>query len=149
MAREFYSPLLPKNFSFYNAFEKIERHDNPFDPTENTEISTEILQDKELQEFVNKVSGNDDFIEEEDYDMEEYQKLSIGDLSRKIDVSFGKIKNLIDMIEKDGYKQFDREDEKVSLDEADCKILENLLTEKDKFEGSWKELLNIYFKGEK
>ncbi|MBE3601287.1 FtsK/SpoIIIE domain-containing protein [Streptococcus agalactiae] len=149
VAREFYSPLLPKNFSFYNAFEKIERHDNPFDPTENTEISTEILQDKELQEFVNKVSGNDDFIEEEDYDMEEYQKLSIGDLSRKIDVSFGKIKNLIDMIEKDGYKEFDREDEKVSLDEADCKILENLLTEKDKFEGSWKELLNIYFKGEK
>ncbi len=149
VAREFYSPLLPKNFSFYNAFEKIERHDNPFDPTENTEISTEILQDKELQEFVNKFSGNDDFIEEEDYDMEEYQKLSIGDLSRKIDVSFGKIKNLIDMIEKDGYKQFDREDEKVSLDEADCKILENLLTEKDKFEGSWKELLNIYFKGEK
>lgn len=149
VAREFYSPILPKNFSFYNAFEKIERHDNPFDPTENTEISTEILQDKELQEFVNKVSGNDDFIEEEDYDMEEYQKLSIGDLSRKIDVSFGKIKNLIDMIEKDGYKQFDREDEKVSLDEADCKILENLLTEKDKFEGSWKELLNIYFKGEK
>lgn len=149
VAREFYSPLLPKNFSFYDAFEKIERHDNPFDPAENTEISTEILQDKELQEFVNKVSGNDDFIEGEESDMEEYQKLSIGELFRKVNVSFGKIKNLIDMIEKDGYKQFDREDEKVSLDEADCKILEKLLIEKAKFEGSWKELLSIYFKGEK
>lgn len=149
VAREFYSPLLPKNFSFYDAFEKIERHDNPFDPTENTEISTEILQDKELKEFVNKVTGNDDFIEEEESDMEEYQKLSIGELSRKVNVSFGKIKNLIDLIEKEGYKQFDREEEKVSLDEADCKILEKLLIEKAKFEGSWKELLSIYFKGEK
>ncbi|MSU87139.1 cell division protein FtsK [Streptococcus dysgalactiae subsp. dysgalactiae] len=149
VAREFYSPLLPKNFSFYDEFEKIERHENPFDPIENTEISSDILENKELQEFVNKMSENEkSYNSEEDFEMEEEIKLSIGDLSRKIDMSFGKIKNLIDMIEKDEYKTFDREDDKIVLDEGDCIILENLLFEKETFDGSWKELLRLYFKGE-
>ncbi|MCC9938329.1 cell division protein FtsK, partial [Streptococcus agalactiae] len=100
VAREFYSPLLPKNFSFYDAFEKINRHENPFDPTENQEVSKAILKDESLREFVEKTSENEllkgsvgfDF----DDEMEEMENMSIGDLAKKTGFSFGKIKNLID-----------------------------------------------------
>lgn len=74
--------------------------------------------------------------------------MSIGDLAKKTGFSFGKIKNLIDMIEKDGYMTFNREDERVVLTDSDAVILNSLLTQKDKFDGSWKELLLNYFKGE-
>lgn len=152
VAREFYSPLLPKNFSFYDAFEKINRHKNPFDPTENQEVSKAILKDESLREFVEKTSDNElpkgsvgfDF----DDEMEEMENMSIGDLAKKTGFSFGKIKNLIDMIEKDNYMTFSREDEKVVLNDSDAVVLESLLTQKDEFEGSWKELLLNYFKGE-
>ncbi|HGA1392302.1 TPA: cell division protein FtsK [Streptococcus agalactiae] len=152
VAREFYSPLLPKNFSFYDAFEKINRHENPFDPTENQEVSKAILKDESLREFVEKTSENEllkgsvgfDF----DDEMEEMENMSIGDLAKKTGFSFGKIKNLIDMIEKDNYMTFSREDEKVVLNDSDAVVLESLLTQKDEFEGSWKELLLNYFKGE-
>lgn len=59
VAREFYSPLLPKNFSFYDAFEKINRHENPFDPAENQEVSKAILKDESLREFVEKTSDSE------------------------------------------------------------------------------------------
>ena len=48
VAREFYSPNLTKGFEFYDYFEQLERHDNYFDPTENTEVSVDIVNDKEL-----------------------------------------------------------------------------------------------------
>lgn len=74
--------------------------------------------------------------------------MSIGDLAKKIGFSFSKIKNLIDMIEKDGYMTFNREDEKIVLNESDAVVLESLLIQKEDFEGSWKELLSMYFMGE-
>lgn len=83
-----------------------------------------------------------------DDEMEEMENMSIGDLAKKTGFSFGKIKNLIDMIEKDNYMTFSREDEKVVLNDSDAVVLESLLTQKDEFEGSWKELLLNYFKGE-
>ncbi|PIA85355.1 FtsK/SpoIIIE domain-containing protein [Streptococcus parauberis] len=151
VAREFYSPLLPKNFSFYDAFEKINRHDNPFDPTENQEVSKEILEDESLREFVKttsenkltKASDGSNFVVE----MEEVENMSIADLVKKTGFSFSKIKNLIDMIEKDDYMTFNREDERIVLNDYEAVILESLLTQKDEFEGSWKELLLSYFRG--
>ncbi|HEP3126684.1 TPA: cell division protein FtsK [Streptococcus pyogenes] len=152
VAREFYAPLLTKKFSFYDEFAKISRHDNPFDPLENTLVSKDIISDESLRKFVEKTSDNElpkgsigfDFEEE----MEEINHMSIGDLAKKTGFSFGKIKNLIDMIEKDGYMTFNREDERVVLTDSDAVILNSLLTQKDKFDGSWKELLLNYFKGE-
>ena len=46
VAREFYSPLLEKKFSFYDEYEKIERRENPFNPLENPEV---VLSEEEKQ----------------------------------------------------------------------------------------------------
>ena len=73
--------------------------------------------------------------------------MSIADLVKKTGFSFSKIKNLIDMIEKDDYMTFNREDERIVLNDYEAVILESLLTQKDEFEGSWKELLSSYFRG--
>ncbi len=51
------------------------------------------------------------------------------------------------MIEKDDYMTFNREDERIVLNDYEAVILESLLTQKDEFEGSWKELLLSYFRG--
>lgn len=38
VAREFYSPLLSKEFSFFDEYDKIQRRENPFNPLENPEL---------------------------------------------------------------------------------------------------------------
>ena len=56
VAREFYSPLLPKRFSFHDEFSRISRHENHFDPTENNQVSTDIIHDEDLLQFAESVS---------------------------------------------------------------------------------------------
>lgn len=147
VAREFYSPLLTKQFSFYDEFAKLSRHENPFDPTENTLVSKDIISDESLREFAEGVSQGE--IPDIGGFMDDNQEetMSLGDLVKTSGFTFGKIKNVIDMIEKDNYMTFTRVEDKIVLSEADTVVLVSLLTQKDNFEGSWKDLLSQYFTG--
>ncbi|HEL0663248.1 cell division protein FtsK [Streptococcus equi subsp. zooepidemicus] len=150
VAREFYAPLLTKKFSFYDEFAKLSRHENPFDPAENTLVSQDIVSDAVLRKFVEDVSVGelsniDDVVN--DVREEVVETMGLGDLAKASGFTFGKIKNVIDMIEKDNYMTFARLEDKVVLSEADAVVLVNLLTQKESFEGSWKELLSQYFTG--
>lgn len=147
VAREFYSPLLTKQFSFYDEFAKLSRHENPFDPTENTLVSKDIISDESLREFAEGVSQGE--MPDIDGFMDDNQEetMSLGDLVKTSGFTFGKIKNVIDMIEKDNYMTFTRVEDKIVLSEADTVVLVSLLTQKDNFEGSWKDLLSQYFTG--
>ena len=70
---------------------------------------------------------------------------TIGDFSKSIGKSFGQVKNVIDVIEKGGFKEFRRDNGKVVLSEEDCLLLEGLFDSFEAFDGTWKEMIDIHF----
>lgn len=143
VAREFYSPLLPKNFSFFDEFEKIERHDNPFDPRENQEISSDLVNDEGLNDFIEQAKSGGLALTDDDDD-----RVSIAEFASRIDSKPATVRFLIGEIEKGGYKIFERVNGKHSLSIEDCLLLEGLLAQKETFDGTWKELLGLHFEME-
>ena len=154
VAREFYSPLLEKKFSFYDEYEKIERRDNPFNPLENpdavlSEEEKENLQaEMEAQEELQKgevKKASPDLIQEL---MSSKQKESGNDLvrtfafSKEIGVSAGSMKNLVDKL--DGILEFEKEDNVVYLNEIQRNIIKDLFELKQNTTQNWSEILEDF-----
>ena len=154
VAREFYSPLLEKKFSFYDEYEKIERRDNPFNPLENpdavlSEEEKENLQaEMEAQEELQKgevKKASPELIQEL---MSSKQKESGNDLvrtfafSKEIGVSAGSMKNLVDKL--DGILEFEKEDNVVYLNEVQRNIIKDLFELKQNTSQNWSEILEDF-----
>ncbi|OFR42562.1 FtsK/SpoIIIE domain-containing protein [Streptococcus sp. HMSC062H02] len=154
VAREFYSPLLEKKFSFYDEYEKIERRDNPFNPLENpdavlSEEEKENLQaEMEAQEELQKgevKKASPELIQEL---MSSKQKESGNDLvrtfafSKEIGVSAGSMKNLVDKL--DGILEFEKEDNVVYLNEVQRNIIKDLFELKQNTTQNWSEILEDF-----
>ncbi|MEX2785394.1 FtsK/SpoIIIE domain-containing protein [Streptococcus sp. H49] len=142
VAREFFSPLFVKGFSFYDNFAKVERHDNKFDPTENHTVTSDLAENDELNQFINSASGVSS--DEELID----GAVTVAALSKKIGVKPATIRFVIGEIEKAGYKTFKRVNGKHALTLEEGLLLENLIDTKETFVGSWKELLELHFEEE-
>lgn len=154
VAREFYSPLLEKKFSFYDEYEKIERRENPFNPLENpdaqlSEEEKENLQaEMEAQEELQKgevKKASPELIHEL---MSSKQKESGNDLvktfafSKEIGVSAGSMKNLVDKL--DGILEFEKEDNVVYLNEIQRNIIKDLFELKQNTTQNWSEILEDF-----
>lgn len=154
VAREFYSPLLEKGFSFTDEYEKIERRENPFNPLENpdaqlSEEEKENLQaEMEAQEELQKgevKKASPELIQEL---MSSKQKESGNDLvktfafSKEIGVSAGSMKNLVDKL--DGILEFEKEDNVVYLNEIQRTIIKDLFELKQNTSQNWSEILEDF-----
>lgn len=154
VAREFYSPLLEKGFSFTDEYEKIERRENPFNPLENpdaqlSEEEKENLQaEMEAQEELQKgevKKASPELVQEL---MSSKQKESGNDLvrtfafSKEIGVSAGSMKNLVDKL--DGILEFEKEDNVVYLNEIQRNIVKDLFELKQNTTQNWSEILEDF-----
>ena len=154
VAREFYSPLLEKGFSFTDEYEKIERRENPFNPLENpdaqlSEEEKENLQaEMEAQEELQKgevKKASPELVQEL---MSSKQKESGNDLvrtfafSKEIGVSAGSMKNLVDKL--DGILVFEKEDNVVYLNEIQRNIVKDLFELKQNTTQNWSEILEDF-----
>ena len=154
VAREFYSPLLEKGFSFTDEYEKIERRENLFNPLENpnAELSEEekenLQAEMEAQEELEKgeVKKVDPGLVQEL--MSSKQKESGNDLvrtfvfSKEIGVSAGSMKNLVDKL--DGILEFEKEDNVVYLNEIQRNIIKDLFELKQNTTQNWSEILEDF-----
>ena len=154
VAREFYSPLLEKGFSFTDEYEKIERRENLFNPLENpnAELSEEekenLQAEMEAQEELQKgevKKASPELIQEL---MSSKQKESGNDLvrtfafSKEISVSAGSMKNLVDKL--DGILEFEKEDNVVYLNEIQRTIIKDLFELKQNTTQNWSEILENF-----
>ncbi|OVF01044.1 cell division protein FtsK, partial [Streptococcus mutans] len=71
--------------------------------------------------------------------------LSVAELSKRVEVKPTTIRHLIGEIEKADYRTFSRVNGKHALTVEDGLLLEDLLEQKESFDGTWKELLALYF----
>lgn len=154
VAREFYSPLLEKKFSFYDEYEKIERRENPFNPLENpnAELSEEekenLQAEMEAQQELEKgeVKKADPGLVQEL--MSSKQKETGNDLvrtfaySKEIGVSAGSMKNLVDKL--DGILEFEKEDNVVYLNKVQRNIIKDLFELKQNTTQNWSEILEDF-----
>ena len=154
VAREFYSPLLEKGFSFTDEYEKIERRENLFNPLENpkAELSEEekenLQAEMEAQEELQKgevKKASPELVQEL---MASKQKESGNDLvrtfafSKEIGVSAGSMKNLVDKL--DGILEFEKEDNVVYLNEVQRNIIKDLFELKQNTTQNWSEILEDF-----
>ena len=154
VAREFYSPLLEKKFSFYDEYEKIERRENPFNPLENPEAVLseeekqalqEEMQAKEELEKGTVKKASPELVQEL---MASKQKENEDDLvrtfafSKELGVSAGSMKNLVDKL--DGILDFEKEDNVVLLDKTQRDIIRDLFELKKNTTQNWSEILEDF-----
>ena len=156
VAREFYSPLLEKKFSFYDEYEKIERRENPFNPLENPDVQLSEEEKQALQEEMQvKEELDKGMVKIKKTSPELVQKLmaskqkeSGNDLvrtfafSKEIGVSAGSMKNLVDKL--DGILEFEKEDNVVYLNEIQRNIIKDLFELKQNTTQNWSEILEDF-----
>ncbi|EHG12205.1 hypothetical protein HMPREF9177_01203 [Streptococcus intermedius F0413] len=158
VAREFYSPLLTKGFSFYDEFVKIKRHENQFDPVENTQLQADLLMSDDLLEFAKKATEGQSIAEEEiePFDVEEMEEMlledevlfSVMDVAKESKKSFSQVTKLVALLEEENYHQFTREEGNIIFSDDELQLVSRLFEKKDHFTGTWKQLLSQYFMGE-
>lgn len=159
VAREFYSPLLEKKFSFYDEYEKIERRENPFNPLENpkAELSEEekenLQAEMEAQEELEKgevKKASPELVQDlmssrrqkEEGNLGDLQKAS--DFSRSINVSFASVQNLLKKLEEKGKLVVLREDGILYLDKKQMSLVKDLFELKENSNQNWNEIIDDF-----
>lgn len=159
VAREFYSPLLEKGFSFTDEYEKIERRQNPFNPLENpdaqlSEEEKENLQaEMEAQEEIQKgevKKASPELVQELMAGKRQKGENNLGDLvkasdfSRTIGVSFSSVQNLLNKLEEKDVITVSREDGFLYLDKRQMALVKDLFELKKTSTQKWTEILEDY-----
>lgn len=159
VAREFYSPLLEKGFSFTDEYEKIERRENLFNPLENpnAELSEEekenLQAEMEAQEELEKgevKKAGPELIQDlmssrrqkEEENLGDLQKAS--DFSRSINVSFASVQNLLKKLEEKGKLVVLREDGILYLDKKQMSLVKDLFELKENSNQNWNEIIDDF-----
>lgn len=159
VAREFYSPLLEKGFSFTDEYEKIERRQNPFNPLENpdaqlSEEEKENLQaEMEAQDELQKgevKKASPELVQELMASKRQKGENNLGDLvkasdfSRTIGVSFSSVQNLLNKLEEKDVITVSREDGFLYLDKRQMALVKDLFELKKTSTQKWTEILEDY-----
>lgn len=159
VAREFYSPLLEKGFSFTDEYEKIERRENPFNPLENpkAELSEEekenLQAEMEAQEELQKgevKKASPELVQELMASKRQKGENNLGDLvkasdfSRTIGVSFSSVQNLLNKLEEKDVIIVSREDGFLYLDKRQMALVKDLFELKKTSTQKWTEILEDY-----
>lgn len=159
VAREFYSPLLEKGFSFTDEYEKIERRENLFNPLENpnAELSEEekenLQAEMEAQEELEKgevKKASSELVQDlmssrrqkEEGNLGDLQKAS--DFSRSINVSFASVQNLLKKLEEKGELVVLREDGILYLDKKQMSLVKDLFELKENSNQNWNEIIDDF-----
>ena len=159
VAREFYSPLLEKGFSFTDEYEKIERRENLFNPLENpnAELSEEekenLQAEMEAQEELEKgevKKASPELVQDlmssrrqkEEGNLGDLQKVS--DFSRSINVSFASVQNLLKKLEEKGKLVVLREDGILYLDKKQMSLVKDLFELKENSNQKWNEIIDDF-----
>ena len=161
VAREFYSPLLEKGFSFTDEYEKIERRENSFNPLENpsaelTEEEKQALQEEmqvkeELDKGMVKIKKTSpELVQELMSSKRQKGENNLGDLvkasdfSRTIGVSFSSVQNLLNKLEEKDVITVSREDGFLYLDKRQMALVKDLFELKKTSSQKWTEILEDY-----
>ena len=159
VAREFYSPLLEKGFSFTDEYDKIERRENLFNPLENpdaqlSEEEKENLQaEMEAQEEMQKgevKKASPELVQELMAGKRQKGENNLGDLvkasdfSRTIGVSFSSVQNLLNKLEEKDVITVSREDGFLYLDKRQMALVKDLFELKKTSTQKWIEILEDY-----
>lgn len=145
VAREFYSPNLTKGFEFYDYFEQLERHDNRFDPTENTEVSTDIVNDKELLAVATEATKQANQMSVNKHQTEDV-KYNLKEVADNIGVSRPQVFKVVKMIEDDGYTTFEHDDtDKQVLTNSEVALVKELFDFKATNDLTWSNAVEQYF----
>ena len=161
VAREFYSPLLEKKFSFYDEYEKIERRENPFNPLENPEavlseeekqaLQEEMQVKEELDKGIVKIKkASPELVQELMANKRQKGENNLGDLvkasdfSRTIGVSFSSVQNLLNKLEEKDVITVSREDGFLYLDKRQMALVKDLFELKKTSTQKWTEILEDY-----
>ena len=149
---------MTKGFSFYDEFVKIERHENQFDPMENTQLQADLLMSDDLLEFAKKATESQSIAEEElePFDVEEMEEMpledevlfSVMDVVKETKKSFSQVTKLVALLEEEDYHQFTREEGNIIFSDDELQLVSRLFEKKENFTGTWKQLLSQYFTGE-
>ncbi|HFU4077780.1 MULTISPECIES: FtsK/SpoIIIE domain-containing protein [Streptococcus] len=145
VAREFYSPNLTKGFEFYDYFEQLERHDNYFDPTENTEVSVDIVNDKELLAVATEATNQANQVSANKVQTEE-TKYSLKEVADSIGASRPQVFKVVKMIEDEGYTTFEHDDaDKQVLTSSEVALVKELFDFKATNDLTWSNTVEQYF----
>ena len=159
VAREFYSPLLEKGFSFTDEYEKIERRENLFNPLENpkAELSEEekenLQAEMEAQEELQKgevKKSSPELVQELMSSRRQKEEGNLGDLkkasdfSRSINVSFASVQNLLKKLEEKEKLVVLREDGILYLDKKQMSLVKDLFELKEISSQNWNEIIDDF-----
>lgn len=126
VAREFYSPLLTKGFSFYDEFNKIQRR-------EHKHREMEILEVETLEKEADSEELLDDGV------------LDCSSFSKKIGKTFNQVLKVVKECETKGYLSFEKKDGKYLLSAHEQEILTTLFEQKETTDFTWSVVIDNYF----
>ncbi|MBW8142315.1 FtsK/SpoIIIE domain-containing protein [Streptococcus pseudopneumoniae] len=161
VAREFYSPLLSKEFSFFDEYDKIQRRENPFNPLENPEavlseeekenLQAEMEAQEELQkgevgkaspELVQKLMSSK---QKEDGENDFPDGVYISDFALEKGIRSNILRNVIQKIEEQGFYSFERKEGKIFLDLDSKELLSKMIDDREESNKGWGDLISEYF----
>ena len=158
VAREFYSPLLEKKFSFYDEYEKIERRENPFNPLENPEAVLSEEEKQVLQEemqakeeldkgTVKKASPElvQELLSSKEKENDVVEGVYLSDFALEKGIRSNILRNVIQKIEEQGTYSFERKEGKIFLDKDSEELLSKMIDDREESNKSWSELVSEYF----
>lgn len=158
VAREFYSPLLEKRFSFYDEYEKIERRENPFNPLENPEAVLSEEEKQVLQEemqakeeldkgTVKKASPElvQELLSSKEKENDVVEGVYLSDFALEKGIRSNILRNVIQKIEEQGTYSFERKEGKIFLDKDSEELLSKMIDDREVSNKSWSELVSEYF----
>ena len=159
VAREFYSPLLSKEFSFFDEYDKIQRRENPFNPLENPEA---VLSEEEKQVLQEEMQANEelekgtvkkdssDLVQElmsskqKEKEGEDVPLMKASEFSNKIGVSFSSVQNLLKKLEELNKITILKEDGLIVLERSQIILLTDLFELKESGSQKWSEILEDF-----
>ena len=159
VAREFYSPLLSKEFSFFDEYDKIKRRENPFNPLENPEAALSEEEKQALQEEMqaneelekgNVKKDSSELVQElmsskqKEKEGDDVPLMKASDFSNKVGVSFSSVQNLLKKLEELNKIPILKEDGLIVLDRSQIILLTDLFELKESGSQKWSEILEDF-----
>ncbi len=161
VAREFYSPLLEKGFSFTDEYDKIERRENLFNPLENpnAELSEEekenLQAEMEAQEELQKGEvgkASPELVQElmsskqkEDEENDFPDGVYLSDFALEKGIRSNILRNVIQKIEEQSFYSFERKEGKIFLDLNSKELLSKMIDDREESNKGWSDLISEYF----
>ncbi len=162
VAREFYSPLLSKEFSFFDEYDKIQRRENSFNPLENPEA---VLSEEEKQALQEEMQANEELekgtvkkdsselvqelmsSKQKEYEENDFPDgIYLSDFALEKGIRSNILRNVIQKIEEQGFYSFERKEGKIFLDLDSKELLSKMIDDREESNKGWGDLISEYFR---